>query len=465
MNEDWLVDRTLNVWRIEVKETTSKGNLDSLERRIKRAVSNGANLIILQLETPGGDTTHIASLGKFLSELTDDNQQPIRTIAWLPPDVSTGAATFLAVGCSEILMAESAALGDFSYLHSNKPDDLVQRWKMLEPLVNDRGYPPLLFQATLDSNLVLYRVVSKTDPSNKGLMTESDLEIDQKSAKPQWDKQGLVAAAGQLLKISASQAREFGVAEPIDASSLQAVYNYLGVDPSRVRVARDDWLDRVAEFFREPLVNFLLVVLGIIGLILELKMPGTTVPGVIAAICFVLFFWSFSFVGEYTMLAILLFLLGIILVGIEIFVLPGFGFAGISGVLLIVGSLALAMLTSWPTTPNEWASFGVTGVKIGGSLVVAVLAAMLVAWYLPSIPYANRMVLQAPVEDTSTHDPAVPVALLGAIGVASTSLRPAGIAQFGDDFHDVIAENDFVSPGKRVQVIEIEGNRIVVKEI
>ncbi len=95
-----------------------------------------------------------------------------------------------------------------------------------------------------------------------------------------------------------------------------------------MRVARDDWLDRVAEFFREPFVRFLLVMLGIIGLILELKMPGTAVPGVLAAICFVLFFWSYSFIGEFTMLAVLLFVLGIILLAVEIFVLPGFGFTG-----------------------------------------------------------------------------------------------------------------------------------------
>ena len=205
--------------------------------------------------------------------------------------------------------------------------------------------------------------------------------------------------------------------------------------------------------------------LGIIGLILEMKMPGTTVPGVISALCFVLFFWSYSFVGEFTMLAILLFILGVILVGVEIFVLPGFGFTGISGVLLIIVSLGLVTLERWPKTPQEWSSLLGTFGTFGASLVVAVLGAILVAWYLPSIPYANRLVLQPPGEDVAAHEPAVPLALLGAIGVATTSLRPAGTAQFGDDFHDVIAEGDFVDPGRRVQVIEIEGTRIVVKEI
>jgi len=87
---------------------------------------------------------------------------------------------------------------------------------------------------------------------------------------------------------------------------------HYGLDPGRdsVRVSRDDLLDRIAEFFREPMVNFVLIMLGIAGLILELKLPGTTFPGAIAAICFVLFFWAYSFVGEFTLLAVLLFILG-----------------------------------------------------------------------------------------------------------------------------------------------------------
>jgi membrane-bound serine protease (ClpP class) len=95
----------------------------------------------------------------------------------------------------------------------------------------------------------------------------------------------------------------------------------------------------------------------------------------------------------------------------------------------------------------------------------------MVAWYLPHIPYANRLVLAPPGEenpeaaDVAAQSPETYAALLGAIGVASTPLRPAGKARFGDDFLDVIAEGDYVNPGSRVQVIEIEGNRIVVKEV
>jgi membrane-bound serine protease (ClpP class) len=100
----------------------------------------------------------------------------------------------------------------------------------------------------------------------------------------------------------------------------------------------------------------------------------------------------------------------------------------------------------------------------------------MLAWYLPHIPYASRLVLKPPSDDEEnveagemtegrpTVGPEV-LALLGAIGVAMTPLRPAGMVRFGEQFVDVVAEGSFVPAGNRVQVVEIEGNRIVVKEV
>ena len=93
------------------------------------------------------------------------------------------------------------------------------------------------------------------------------------------------------------------------------------------------------------------LVIGVTCLILELKMPGASLPGVIAAVCFVLFFWSQSQLhGQITWLAVLLFILGLVLIGVEVFVLPGTGVCGISGVLLMVGSLGLVAFGHWPQT-------------------------------------------------------------------------------------------------------------------
>jgi membrane-bound ClpP family serine protease len=169
------------------------------------------------------------------------------------------------------------------------------------------------------------------------------------------------------------------------------------------------------------------------------------------------------------MLAILLFILGLILIALEIFVFPGLGVVGVSGIILVVLSLGLVTLVKKPETTQEWVDFGTTLTTLGVGLAVSVAAAFVLAWYLPHIPYANRLVLAptSPSDDPLDEADLMPphAALLGTIGEAATALRPAGKARFGDDYVDVVAEGSYVYPGARVQVIEIEGNRIVVKEV
>src|SRR5207237_530432 len=154
-----------------------------------------------------------------------------------------------------------------------------------------------------------------------------------------------------------------------------------------------DWLDNIASFLRDPYVGFFLVMVGIAGLVLELKIPGVGFPGIAAAICFILYFWAHSRLsGHLTMLAVLLFLLGLILIALEIFVVPGFGITGISGIVLVILSLALVTVVRWPETTHEWLSFGRTLSTLAISLAMAVGGALMVATYLPNIPYLNRMI-------------------------------------------------------------------------
>ena len=147
------------------------------------------------------------------------------------------------------------------------------------------------------------------------------------------------------------------------------------------------------------------------------------------------------------------------------------GVAGVSGIILVLGSIGLVAYGHWPRSNEEWLGYGQAlgpfTISILGSLVLA----FLLARYLPHIPYANRLMLKPQGEVDEFGDEAMDsvhpemAALLGAIGVAATPLRPAGKVQFGDDFVDVLAEGSYILPGSRVQVVEIEGNRVVVKEV
>jgi membrane protein implicated in regulation of membrane protease activity len=274
---------------------------------------------------------------------------------------------------------------------------------------------------------------------------------------------------GRVL-IDAETLRKYGLADAVYPNR-GAMVDGLGLSRDRVQEflvqeGPNPWraglLDRIAEFFRSPAVMFLLVMFGIFGLILEIKMPGTTVPGTVAALCFVLFFWAHSFVGQFTVLAALLFLLGVAMITIEVFFIPGVAFVGLTGVVLMFASLGLVTLDHWPTSSADWNNLGGTMTTFALSLAGAVFAAIALTQYLPRMGIASRMVLEPPT--TETTFPSAPARLLGEIGVAVTTLRPSGKAQFGDEYFDVIADT-YVEPGRRVRVVEMEGNRIVVKEV
>jgi membrane-bound ClpP family serine protease len=370
---------------------------------------------------------------------------PVETVAYVSKS-ATKHTVLPVLACAKIILGPDGSLGDV-------PSEDVRKETVQAAYREQARHhaAEALALRLLDPYLAL------ADDGNDKLTLAKGRAADIPGLKP-----------GKVL-IDAETLRKYGLADGVYASRA-AMIDGLGLRRDHVQEflaeAPNPWraglLDRVAEFFRAPAVMFLLVMFGIFGLILEIKMPGTTVPGTVAALCFVLFFWAHSFVGQFTVLAALLFLLGVAMITIEVFFMPGIAFVGLTGVVLMFASLALVTLDHWPTSNADWSTLGGTMTTFGLSMAGAVFAAMALTQYLPKMSIASGMVLEPPAETPAS--PLVPARLLGEIGVAVTTLRPSGKAQFGDEFLDVIADT-FVEPGRRVQVVEIEGYRIVVKEI
>jgi membrane-bound ClpP family serine protease len=158
------------------------------------------------------------------------------------------------------------------------------------------------------------------------------------------------------------------------------------------------------------------------------------------------------------------------LVGLEIFVLPGFGAPGIFGIMCMLAGLGLVTFERVPQTSDEWGLLGVKVSQYMFGMIGAFGLAFIIAKFLPRVPYANRLMLAPPTSAEGAVDTLLPGAeeaagLLGAIGTTNTPLRPAGVVRFGDKFIDVVSDGGFIAAGTRVQVIAVEGVRIVVKEV
>ena len=479
MNEDWLVGRTPVPFRVDISGTLDASKLSSLKRRIASAVRRDANVIVLlaglrRRRDSGHGLACPLSAGIDRRGRHPANQNDCLCTA---EPVAGGRPRSWRWAAPRSSWPPAPTLGDFDYLKRRSDDNLAETRKMLVTLAKEQGYEPLLFEATLRRDLVLYGARSAKHANIHRLITETEKQQQENLPlqQRQWIQEHLIPTRpGEFLKIDAQLAREWGVALHTDVDSRSALNaKYQDYHLEKMRDVPDDWLDRMAEFFREPVVKLLLIMVGIACLILELKIPGIGLPEVLAALCFVLFFWAHSFVGQFTMLAVLLFVLGLILIGVEIFVMPGFGVTGISGILLVVRQPGAGHAgKDAARAAQDWINLGTTLCTFALSLVGAVVAAFIIAWYLPSIPYANRLVLQPPTDEEGGEARRMPgsglqapASLLGAIGEAATPLAACRQGPLWRRVPRRDCRGRLHHPGSRVQVIEIEGNRIVVKEV
>jgi membrane-bound serine protease (ClpP class) len=467
--------------KIELAGPIDESFRQKLRGQLQEVRSRKENTVFFVLECGGGNAKVAREVADEIRELVNDEKVPVHTIAFIPnkaPDL----AAFIAFACSEIVMFKGsdpnaeATLGDFEEFFrsaakdpANGPDFIR---KNLGEIAEARDYPRLLAEGMADRDRAIYYVRDRTTGRHE-LMAGEVFEAAQKGNK-KYDVVKTLKQPGKYLVLTASMAREYRVAQQtVDNKDVREVYSLYGIPEKEVRDSKPGWLDDFAAFVRRTEVSILLIIIAFAGLILEFKMPGATIPGLVALVCFVLFFWAHAYAnGQTIYLAIALFVLGLILLGVEIFILPGFGVTGISGILLILAGVGLATLEKAPSSPDEWALFASRLLQYGLTLVASGAIVAVVARYLPKIPYANRLMLAPPSENSELGDdlPLLPgaeqaAALLGLVGVATSMLRPAGMAKIGDQYVDVVTEGDFIEPGTPIQVIEVEGTRIVVKRV
>lgn len=468
---------------IEISGDIGNGTYEMAQDKVRRAIKEEVNCIIFHLINTNGGPETVASASQMANDLLDKTrgERRIKTVAFIPENC-TGTANFIALACDEIVLGPEARLGDMTnlvYENANKPFDnnlINERQASLLNIAQKSGVSEAIVKGMFQRDLELIQVQEEADPNKR----EQNLAVqlkDKNDLRPGWKELGVVKKKGQLLLLTANQAVELGLARTTlqakdmgAVQAIQGVFTLYGISSNDVIVMRASWLDNLVLFLQHPATTTMLAIIAFLGLILEIKAPGMTVPIIVSAVCFLLLFWAHSWLsGQVNALAILLFLLGIVLLGVEIFVLPGFGVTGLSGIVLMLLGLSLVVVKQWPQTPDEYMAMGRNFGIFSGGLIFSILGAFAIARFLPHMPMFHRLILPAPDEATSdaagTLPPASSPGMLGAVGTAVTELRPAGRACFGDDYIDVTTEGGFVDAGKRVQIIEIDGLRVVVKSV
>ena len=451
-----------------------------LYRKLEEAEEDQADLVIVEIDSPGGLVDSSFNVAHRLRDL-----DWAATVAFVPREALSGAA-IVALGCEQIIMAPSAVLGDagpiflgedslFRHAPEKVRSDLARK---IRDLAESRRRPPALAEAMVDMNLPVYEVKNRQTGA-KTFMSEH--EIKSSPNPDQWEKGPLVLESreGSFLEVNGKRAVELTLAEG-NAGSREELQKLLGLTEAP-RVLEPGGVDTAVYILNSAWVTGLLFVVGLVALYIEFSTPGIGFGGLVSLLCFALFFWSRFLGGTAEVLEVVLFLTGVAFLAVELFVLPGFGVAGITGLLLILIGLLMACQTFLvPQTKLQWEVFGTSLLTISCSAAAFMAVAALLSRNFGSLPVFNRLVLQpaAPVKsarvaaDDDDDKPAPVLAPdnpfgvdVGDWGLAVSPLRPAGKARFGDRYLDVLTDGDFVERGRQVRIIEIQGSRIVVRDV
>ncbi len=274
-------------------------------------------------------------------------------------------------------------------------------------------------------------------------MVDPDVEIPVLSEK------------GKLLTLTTEDALTHGIAD-YEASSLSDLLAALELSDAELRHVELNWAERVVRFLTHPAVSSLLMALGMLGLLIELRTPGVGIPGLVGVLSLSAFFWGHALVQLVGWEQVLLLVAGVLLLAAELFLIPGFGVAGVLGVLAIVASLSTSLIGAGASL-NAIVQ-AVTHVAFSG--ILAALAAFAAFKFLPRLPGGRRLVLSASLGDGGGEPEQA--SWVGKVGTTLTPLRPAGIATFEGHRLDVVSQGDFIPAGEAVEVISQEGFRVVV---
>ena len=490
-----------------------------LGRRLETLIGNeleqnNVNWIGLRIDSTSGDWQTALRLAQTVAEL---NGGEVRTVAYVPRRAE-GPAALVALSCGHLVLQEGAtisgaaddagAAGEIEIIAMRDEEDRAeedraendpegdgrrvgggveqddaeaidaaaaeQASEEIAPVVatiretlapaTDRTWS--LLAATADPAIEIASYSNRTTGEVRAMSGE---EVAQLEDSNDWRRGDLVVAGGERLELDADRAEELGVTwQTVD--QFDGLVSLYGFD-APPRTARPNWALELVEALASPGFAAMLLVIGVVGVYVELSSPGLGIGGFVAAVAFLLFFWSKFLDGTADWLEVLLFVTGVVFILVEILVLPGVGVFGLGGGLLVVAGLVLASQTFvLPKTDAQLVELRNSLGAVAGAGVMCIVAGMVLRHYLPQSPIFRRAMLMPPDEaDRIEQDRREAMVdyehLVGKQGSATTDLLPAGKAEIDGEPVDVIADGDVIDRGEKITVVKTQGSRVLVRRV
>lgn len=400
------------VYLVKVDGEIDAGLAQYIDKMLDEAEQVGARAVILEINTFGGFVDSGVAIRDRLLDATVETVAYIKDRAW-------SAGALIALACDKIYMTPESSMG------------------AAETVPNEEKYVSAFrkeFKATAERQ--------GRNPDIAAAMVDKDIEIPG------------VIEQGKLLTLTASEAVELKMADG-ESTTLKSVLKALNAEDGTVRTTEMSPVDRFARIITNPYMGALLIAIGFIGIVIEAMTLGWGVGGTIGVLALAVFFSGNLLVGNTNWGLILLFAAGMVLLGVELILIPGFGVTGVTGIGLILTSLFL-------TFDNAVAGM----YAISFALILTIIAVIIMLRFFGKSQAWHRIALQT----TQTKEggyiaPVVRHELMGKEGTAITTLRPTGTALIDGERVDVVSEGAYINQGNKIKIIKVEGTRVVVREI
>ncbi len=423
------------VYYYKIDDNIAKPALRKTEKAVKDAEAMKADYILLELNTFGGELDAADKIRTLLLNA------PMPTMVWVNNNAASAGA-LISIACDSIYMASGSSLGAASVVNQQgevMPDKY-------------QSYMRSLMRATAEKN--------GRNPDVAQAMVDPDVRVHG------------ISDSGKVLTFTTEEALKNGFCEGM-ADSREEVLRQAGLEHSQVEEQHLSGIDKIINFLVNPIVSGILIMCIVGGLYFELQSPGLGLPIILAIAGALLYFAPHYLEGLAAHWEILVFLAGIVLLMLEFFVIPGFGVAGVSGIVLILASLVLAMVFNVGFHFHFDPSFDAAA-KIGQSTVLVVVS--VVAGFFLSLWLAKKVItIQTPfgtmalnteldTEKGFTSQDMHLKQYVGREAVAATFMRPAGKISIDGEILDATSEHGLIDKGTPVVVVKFENAQLVVRK-
>ncbi len=445
---------------VTIDGALNNGRVNQIVRSVNELVDKDAlNLLVLRIKPTQADQNAALRLAAFLASKESDQ---LYTLGIVDGEVR-GPVALLAPACDEAVLVGPARLGpdtdDLSKLFS-EPSMLLA----LDDLANSSERPLPLLGVLIDPSVQVQEYVHQQSGRRRIFTVD---QVASQADRDLWLAKRNVAG-GDLIENEV--ALRYRLVDSVDATETVALAR-LGVNAAPEEL-QTSWVDGAVQLLlAQGWLPRLLLTIGFFALMAELGNPGLSVGGLLAGLSFLGFFWIEALNGNVEALEVMLFVAGVVALALELFVVPGFGLFGISGLLMLLVSVVLASQTFvWPTTSAQLSELSVNLFWVACLALCGMIGLLFMHRQLEKTPFMRWISLQPASEEDAVelgHREATAHRehLYGQEGLTTTRLNPAGKAQFGSDIVSVVSVGTMIDEGVPVQVVEVQGSVVTVEEL